>query len=99
MHTALPLTRDVVLVGGGHAHALVLRMWAMRPLPGVRLTLVNPTPTAAYSGMLPGHVAGHYPRAALEIDLVRLARFAGARLVLGHVTGIDTDRRLVRVEG
>ncbi|CAM5275617.1 hypothetical protein FALB51S_00269 [Frigidibacter albus] len=67
----LPLTRDLVLIGGGHAHALALRMWAMDPLPGVRLTLISPDPTAAYSGMLPGHVAGHYPRAALQMDLVQ----------------------------
>ena len=33
--------------------------------------------------------AGHYRQADLEIDLVRLARFAGARLILGAVTGID----------
>ena len=32
----LPLTRDLVLIGGGHAHALVLRMWGMDPLPGAR---------------------------------------------------------------
>ena len=63
-----PLTKDLVLVGGGHTHALVLRMWAMKPLPGVRLTLISPDPTTAYSGMLPGHIAGHYPRKALEID-------------------------------
>ena len=36
--TPLPLTRELVLVGGGHAHALVLRRWGMRPLAGVRLT-------------------------------------------------------------
>jgi selenide,water dikinase len=95
----LPLTRDIVLVGGGHAHALVLRMWGMRPLPGARLTLIDPAPEAAYSGMLPGHVAGHYPRAALMIDLVRLARFAGARLVTARARGIDREARQVLLEG
>jgi len=25
----LPLIRDLVLIGGGHTHALVARMWAM----------------------------------------------------------------------
>jgi len=94
-----PLTRDLVLVGGGHTHALVLRKWGMRPLPGARLTVINPGPTAPYSGMLPGFVAGHYDRDALDIDLVKLARFAGARVVLGECTGIDSKARLVRVPG
>ncbi|MCA8882181.1 MAG: selenide, water dikinase SelD [Rhodobacteraceae bacterium] len=95
----LPLTRDLVMIGGGHAHALVLRRWGMAPVPGVRLTVINPGPTAPYSGMLPGHVAGHYGRADLDIDLVKLARFAGAHLILGAATGIDRDRRLVHVAG
>ncbi|SNR78587.1 selenide, water dikinase SelD [Puniceibacterium sediminis] len=93
----LPLTRDLLLIGGGHTHALVLRKWGMTPLPGVRLTLVNPGPTAPYSGMLPGHIAGHYSRDALDIDLVKLARFAGARLVNGAVDGIDLTTRTVNV--
>ncbi|MCE5974453.1 selenide, water dikinase SelD [Sinirhodobacter sp. WL0062] len=95
----LPLTRDIVLIGGGHTHALVLRMWGMKPLPGARLTLINPLPTAAYSGMLPGHIAGHYPREALQLDLVRLARHAGARLILGYAEGIDRENRLIHVPG
>jgi len=94
-----PFTRDLVLIGGGHSHALVLRSWAMAPLAGARLTLIDPAPAAAYSGMLPGFVAGHYPRDALDIDLVRLARFAGARLILAPATGIDLDARQVTVEG
>lgn len=95
----VPLTRDLVLIGGGHAHALVLRRWGMDPLPGTRLTLINPGPDAPYTGMLPGFVAGHYPRKALDIDLVRLARFAGARLILGAVTGIDRAARVIHVPG
>lgn len=100
MHAApLPLTRDLLLIGGGHAHALLLRQWGMNPLPGVRVTVINPEPSAPYTGMLPGFVAGHYPREALQIDLQRLARFAGARLILGLATGIDRVARTVTVGG
>ncbi|MFY0661206.1 MAG: selenide, water dikinase SelD [Shimia sp.] len=93
------LTRDLVLVGGGHAHALMLRMWGMKPVRGVQVTLINPGPTAPYSGMLPGHIAGHYTRDALEIDLVKLARFAGARVIFGAADGIDADRKVIHVPG
>ena len=97
--TPLPLVADLVLIGGGHAHALVLRKWAMTPLPGARLTLINPDPVAPYTGMLPGQVAGHCTRAEMMIDLVRLARFAGARLILDRATGIDRQARLVHLAG
>lgn len=90
-----PLVKDVVLIGGGHAHALVARMWAMDPTPGVRLTIINPDPAAPYTGMLPGLIAGHYTQDEIMIDLVRLARFAGARLILDRVTGIDRDHKQV----
>jgi selenide,water dikinase len=96
---SVPIVKELVLVGGGHAHALVLRRWGMRPVPGVRVTLINPGPSAPYTGMLPGHIAGHYARDALEIDLVRLARFAGARLILGAVDLIDPVARRVSVAG
>ncbi|SDW60579.1 selenophosphate synthase [Ruegeria halocynthiae] len=100
MHTPpLPLTRDLVLIGGGHTHALLLRKWGMNPLPGARVTVINPGPTAPYSGMLPGFVAGHYQRQELDIDLIRLARFAGARVILGAVDGIDTGTRHIHVSG
>ena len=72
MLSNIPLSRDLVLIGGGHAHALVLKKWRMNPLPGVRLTLINPGATAPYTGMLPGHIAGHYDLKALEIDLMSL---------------------------
>lgn len=97
MKTQIPLTRDLVLIGGGHTHALVLRKWGMNPLPGARLTVINPGPTAPYSGMLPGFVAGHYDRDELDIDLVRLARFAGARVIIGSATGLDPVAKTINL--
>lgn len=94
-----PAVRDLVLVGGGHSHALVLLRWAMNPLPGVRLTLINPGPAAPYTGMLPGLIAGHYRRDEIMIDLVRLARHAGARLILDRATGLDRAARQVHLAG
>ena len=99
MHPPLPITDELVLIGGGHSHTLVLKAWAMAPVPGVRLTVINPDATAPYTGMLPGHVAGHYPRGALDIDLVRLARHAGARLILGRASAIDRAARRITVPG
>jgi selenide, water dikinase len=94
----VPVEADVVLIGGGHAHALVLRSWAMDPLPGVRLTLIDPSPATAYTGMLPGLIAGHYRRDEVMIDLYGLCRMAGARFIRGRSTGIDRDARAVRLQ-
>ncbi|WP_428356231.1 selenide, water dikinase SelD [Methyloprofundus sp.] len=84
-----PIFKDLVLVGGGHTHALVLRKWAMNPLPGVRITLVSPQTMTPYSGMLPGLIAGHYSFEQTHIDLVKLSRWANIRFIQDSVTAID----------
>lgn len=87
--------KHLILIGGGHAHVEVLRRFGLEPLPEVQLTLVSPHPHTAYSGMLPGWIAGHYSRDQCHIDLERLARFAHCRLVRAACNGINTDARLV----
>lgn len=99
MNTDWPLSRDLVLVGGGHTHALVLRRWGMKPMPGARLTLIDPGACTTYTGMLPGFMAGHYQLHEIEIDLVRLAQFAGARIIFDKATGLDRKARLVHLAG
>jgi selenide,water dikinase len=91
--------RELVLVGGGHAHVQVLRRLAMEPPARTRVTLVVDTPIAVYSGMVPGFVAGQYRRADLEIDVLPLARRAGARVILAPMTGLDTQRRRINLAG
>src|SRR6185436_1595094 len=89
----------VVLIGGGHTHVQVLRRWITTPPPRIRLTLVVDRARAAYSGMVPGFAAGDYAPHALEIDAVRLARRAGAQVVLARATAIDPEARTIALDG
>ena len=90
-----PVLRDIVLVGGGHSHVGVLKSFGMRPIPGVRLTLICTDMHTPYSGMLPGYVAGHYDYDEVHIDLSRLCVFAGARLYRDEVIGLDRANQKV----
>ena len=85
-------------MGGGHAHALVLRMLAMKPIQGVRITLISPATHTPYSGMLPGLVAGHYTFEQTHIDLARLCQWAGVRFVCSAVTAIHPERKQLSIE-
>jgi selenide,water dikinase len=90
-----PVNTDIVLIGAGHAHVEVLRRAAMRPMPGVRLTLIAREPHAPYSGMLPGLIRGDYDFDAAHIDCAPLAVAAGARLLPAEATGIDLGAQRV----
>ena len=83
--------KKLILIGGGHSHAIALRLWGQNPLPDVDLVLISDVEQTPYSGMLPAHVAGFYSYAETHIDLRRLAKKAGAKLIIDRAIGLDLD--------
>ena len=94
-----PIQTELVLVGGGHANIQVLKSFGMRPIAGLRVSLISDVINAPYSGMLPGFVAGEYSYDEMHINLVQLANFANARFIKTNITSIDTLNRQIHCEG
>jgi selenide,water dikinase len=67
----------LVLLGGGHSHALWLKYWQQLenslPAKQIRPLLISDNTTSPYSGMLPGLLSGDYSYDDCHIDLVRLS--------------------------
>src|SRR5690606_12704495 len=64
-----------------------------------RLTLINEEAYAAYSGMLPGLIAGHYRFQEAHIDLGQLCQSLGVRFIKGRVNGLDLTKKKVHLVG
>ena len=96
------LRQHLLLAGGGHTHAVLLRRWVMHPASrplGVLVSLVNRSSAALYSGMVPGLVAGRYDQRACSIDLRRLCELAGVSFIQAEITGLDLKARELHLQG
>ncbi len=90
--------KRLVLLGAGHAHAVVLLALIRAPLPDVEVTLVAPQAQQVYSGMLPGVIAGHYSIGEARIDFASVAQRANARFIEGTLAALDPAARQARLE-
>lgn len=99
MTAATPIRQDLVLLGGGLVHALLLRAWAERPVPGVQVTLISNASAPPYAPMIGGYLSGKYQLGEILIDLRTLARKAGARLLVAEGKTLDLERKRVGLPG
>lgn len=88
---------SLLLLGGGHSHALMLAKWRLQGRPAGKIALVSDHALSPYSGMLPGLVAGHYSHQDCFIELPRLCQSVGIDFIPASVLGLDADRRLVQL--
>lgn len=79
--------RRVLLIGGGHAHALALLRLARRP--DLKIVLASEDDFAPYSGMLPGFIAGQFSREECMVNLPRLCRKTGAQFVRARAVFVN----------
>jgi len=87
--------KDLVLLGGGHAHVHVIRMIGMKKEPGIEVTLITRDLETPYSGMIPGYISGYYSKDECHIDLVKLCSFAKVNLIYAEADGLDTKNKLI----
>jgi selenide,water dikinase len=94
--------KNIVLIGGGHSNIQVLKIlsqeWLyMKKNFGIkmRFTLISDHPTAFYSGMLPGYIAGMYNIDEIQIQLQPLCNWCGANFILDTAISIDEKEKIV----
>jgi pyridine nucleotide-disulfide oxidoreductase family protein len=93
-----PERQHLVLVGGGHAHAQVIKAqnWASRP-SHLKVTLIDQQASASYSGMVPGCICQRYTHDETLLHLKPLAEWAGIDFVHDKVVDIDLDHKVVKL--
>jgi selenide, water dikinase len=89
--------KNLVLLGGGHAHAHVIKMFGMNPIPGVHITLITRDVETPYSGMIPGYVAGKYTRDECHLDLEMICSWSRVTLIHAEAYDIDTVNKKVKI--
>jgi selenide,water dikinase len=94
----VPIQKNVVLLGAGNAHLRFVKMFGMRPVPEVAVTLVSEAAVIPYSAMVPGHIGGEYSQNEITIDLVRLCRAVNVRFVSARAVRVDAGRRLIHFD-
>ncbi len=88
--------KQLVLLGGGHSHALVIKYWQKVRNSPAQLTLISDNKTTPYSGMVPGYISGFYDRSECFIDLERLCQRSGVNFIIDRVNNLDLENQLVK---
>ena len=88
--------QTLVLVGGGHSHAIFLSKLLKRKRAGFKIILISDDEVMAYSGALPGQIAGFYGPDEIFIRVKELALANQAQFREDKVASIDFDLKIVK---
>jgi NADH dehydrogenase FAD-containing subunit len=92
------MAKQLVFVGGGHAHLTALVRMADYIRSGHQVTLISPVTYHYYSGMGPGMLSRMYEPREIRFNLEKLAASRGASFVKGRVVRVQAEDRLLVLE-
>lgn len=91
------MKKQLVIVGGGHAHLTLLAHLDRCVARGHRVTVVNRSAYHYYSGMGPGLLAGTYAPRDVRFHVRRMAEDRGAAFIEDAVVHIDARERALKL--
>lgn len=92
------MPKQLVFVGGGHAHLTALVRMADYVSRGHQVTLISPTTHHYYSGMGPGMLSRMYAPQDVRFNLEKLAGDRGASFIKDRVIRVRPNERLLVLE-
>ncbi|MCF6249128.1 MAG: FAD-dependent oxidoreductase [Desulfobacula sp.] len=92
------MRKQLVLVGGGHAHMMILENISRFIEKGIKVTVIGPSFYHYYSGMGPGMLGGTYTPDDIRFATKDVVQKQGGIFVKDHVNKIDADKCLVYTE-
>jgi NADH dehydrogenase FAD-containing subunit len=90
--------KQLVLVGGGHAHMVTLANLYTFIEKGHNVTVIGPSLYHYYSGMGPGMLGKVYTPEDIRFATKNVVEKQGGSFLLGKALRVDPDERIVRLE-
>ncbi len=91
-------SKNLVLIGGGHAHMVTLAQLKSLVGRGHRVTVIQPAEHHYYSGMGPGMLGGTYAPDEIRFHTRKVVTDQGGVFIKDKAQQIDPQRQLVRLE-
>jgi len=93
------MKKQLLLLGGGHAHMVTLANLHHFTETGVEVTVVQPSEYHYYSGMGPGMLGNTYRPDDIRFATRQQVEGKRGRFILDKAAFIDPEKRLVTLEG
>ncbi len=90
--------KQLVLVGGGHAHMVTMANLHQFVEKGHQVTVIGPSENHYYSGMGPGMLGGTYSPDDIRFATRHVVEKQGGVFVLDKATGVDPDGKRVKLQ-
>ncbi len=92
------MQKQLVLIGGGHAHMVTLANLSAIIEKGHRVTVIGPSDYHYYSGMGPGMLSGTYRPEEIRFATRHVVEKQGGTFLYGKAARIDPQQKIVVLE-